>query len=455
VSIARPYLASLVLAGAWAAPSVLQAQVDSVDRFVEAYMRQRKVPGLAVAIVEGGRPVKVKGYGLANVEHRVPVTPETLFQSASVGKMFVAAGVLLLAEEEKLGLGDPVTRHLEGVPPAWSSITLRHLLSHTSGIPDYEAGQAGIDLRRDYSEAEMLQAFAKLQPIFAPGEEWSYSNTGYVLLGMIIRKVTGAHWGDYLARRIFQPLGMETARIISEADVIPNRAAGYQVVGGVLKNQDWVAPPWNTTADGSIYFSVLDLAKWDAALHKGVVLSDSSRRLAFTPVRFNDGTSASYGFGWFLGADPQPLMEHSGSWQGFKAAITRYLRDSVTVIVLANSASSETTSLSHRIAAAHNPRLAPRPRRAVAMMAEALREYEGAYRMPTGDTLRIRQADGKIAVSGIGPREVMFQPEGPDTVFMAGTESRIVFRRDPATRRVLWAGMRRSPSELVRAWKVH
>ena len=147
---------------------------------------------------------------------------------------------------------------------------MRHLLTHTSGIPDY--GPETVDFRKDYTEEELARLAFGLKLEFAPGSRWNYSNTGYVLLGIIVGKASGRFYGDLLAERVFAPLGMKTARVISEADIVPNRAAGYRLVDGQLKNQEWVAPKLNTTADGSLYLSVLDLVAWDRGLRAGAVL---------------------------------------------------------------------------------------------------------------------------------------------------------------------------------------
>jgi hypothetical protein len=157
---------------------VAEARADAIDRFVRSEMERQQIPGLALAIVKHGKIVKAKGYGLANIENAVPVIPETVFQSGSVGKQFTAAGVLLLAEEGKLGLDDPISRYLTNAPPAWQGITIRHLLNHTSGIPDYE-DQKDFNFRQDFTEAELVTLAAGLKPEFAPGSDWNYSNTGY------------------------------------------------------------------------------------------------------------------------------------------------------------------------------------------------------------------------------------------------------------------------------------
>ena len=279
ISVSTPrllgFLAVLVTFAATATPQ--RAATDPIDQWVESYMADNQVPGLALAVLEGGQIVKAKGYGLANIEHHVPVTPSTVFQSASVGKQFTAAGILLLVQDGKLALEDPISKYLRGAPKEWSKITVRHLLTHTSGIPDYGEDSTWLDLRRDYSEDELLHVISSHPLLRQPGEEWIYSNSGYTLLGMIIRAITGEHWGEFLRKRVFGPLGMETARVISEEDLVANRAAGYRLVDGGIRNQEWVAPSLNTVAEGSLYFTVLDLAKWDAALYREDLLSKASK----------------------------------------------------------------------------------------------------------------------------------------------------------------------------------
>src|SRR5262245_5374998 len=331
---------------------------DRIDGFVRAEMERQRVPGVAVAVVEDGKVVHTAGYGYANVEHRAPVGAETVFQSGSLGKQFTAAAVMLLVEDGKLSLSDPVAKHLPGAPESWRDITLTHLLTHTSGIPDYTAGT--IDLRRDYSEDELMRLAFGLELAFPPGSRWSYSNTGYLLLGIVIHKASGRFYGDLLRERVFEPLGMKTARIISEADIVPNRAAGYRLVDGELKNQEWVAPALNTTADGSLYLSVLDFVAWDAGLRRGAILSPGSWARVFEPVRLRSGKTYPYGFGWGLEeVAGQKVQRHGGAWQGFRTSIARYLGDGLTVVALANSADADPERFVEGIAAIVDPALAP------------------------------------------------------------------------------------------------
>lgn len=340
------------------------AGADAVDDFVRAQMERQKIPGLSLAVCRDGNLVKAQGYGLANVEHKVPAKPETVFQSGSVGKQFTATAVMLLVEAGKLGLDDPITKYFEGAPAAWNGITVRHLLTHTSGIKDWE-GEKDIDYRRDYSEDELAKLAMTLPPDFAPGTQWSYSNTAYVLLGILVRKASGQFYGDFLHERIFEPLGMDTTRVISEADIVPNRAAGYQLVEGQLKNQEWVSPSVNTTADGALYLTVLDLAKWDAGLHDDRLLKPGGLAQMWTPVRLAGGSSYPYGFGWGIDEQRgQRLIEHGGSWQGFRASIARYVERGLTVVALANLAQADPETIAHGVAGVLDPSLAlPDPRK--------------------------------------------------------------------------------------------
>ena len=334
---------------------------ESYEKKIEEYlskeMQAQQIPGVALAVVKDGKIVLARGYGLANVEHQVPVKPETIFQSGSTGKQFTATAVMMLVEEGKLSLEDKITKYFPDAPESWGKVTLRHLLTHTSGMTDYPPD---FDLRRDYTEDDLLQRIKAIPLAFQPGEKWSYSNLAYVTLGILIHKVSGKFYGDFLQERVFKPLDMSTARIISEADIIPNRAAGYRVANGQLKNQNWVSPSLNTTADGALYLTVYDMAKWDAALYTEKLLKRLSLEQMWTPVKLNDGKTFPYGFGWGLGnVRGHRVIEHGGSWQGFKAQISRYVDDKLTIILFANQTRANQTKLTHDIAAIINPELAP------------------------------------------------------------------------------------------------
>jgi CubicO group peptidase (beta-lactamase class C family) len=330
---------------------------DRVDEFIKAEMARQQVPGLSLAVVKDGRPLIVKGYGLANIEHQVPVKPETIFQSGSVAKQFTATAIMLLAGDQKLALDDKISKYLGEIPPSWKNITIRHLLGHTGGMTDYPPD---LDLRRDYTEDEMLSLIKGIPLAFAPGEKWQYSNLGYVTLGILIHKVTGKFYGDILSERIFRPFGMTTARVISESDIVPNRAAGYQLRRGEIKNQEWVSPSVNTTADGSLYLSALDMLRWDEALSGDKLLSRPALQQMWTPVKLKNGRSHGYGFGWSLrNVNGQALVEHGGAWQGFKAHIARYPDNRLTVIVFANLEQTNQSRIVHGVAAIVDPKLKP------------------------------------------------------------------------------------------------
>jgi N-acyl-D-amino-acid deacylase len=333
-----------------------RADTSAVDRFVLDEMRRQGIPGVAIGIVDHGR-VTTRGYGFANVENMVPVTDETIFESGSLGKMFTATAVMLQVEDGKLSLSDPITKFFPDAPASWRGITVRNLLNHTSGIPDYTT--SSFDYRKDYTEDELAHIAMQLTPEFPAGSRWNYSNTGYVLLGIIVHRVSGQFYGDVLKRRIFEPSGMHTARIIDEQAIVPNRAAGYQHVNGKLANQDWVAPALNTTADGSLYWSVRDLVAWDTAVMRRKVLRPESWKEILTPVRLTSGKTYPYGMGWGLEErGGKPLQEHGGSWQGFKTQLSRFIGDSLDIIVLANAAEANPARIADGIAAIIHPDLA-------------------------------------------------------------------------------------------------
>ena len=347
----------LVLATQYA----LAAQAsDEVAHVVRAEMEKQHIPGLALLVSRNGVPLRAEGFGLASLELNVPVKPETIFQSGSIGKQFTAAAVMLLVEEGNIGLNDPLAQYFPEGPGWWSGVTIREVLSHTAGFTDYPKD---FDLRKDYSEAELLKMLEAIPPAYPPGTRWAYSNLGYVTLGILIHRVSGQYFGDFLQERVFKPLGMSTTRIMSEADIIPNRAAGYRLENGQIKNQEWVAPSANSTADGSLYFTILDLAKWDAALYTEKVLKASSKREMWTVAALNDGkpNRAGYGFGWFVESqNGHRVVEHDGRWQGFSTQISRYLDDGLTVAILANQGNCDPHLIADEVAAIYLANPAPR-----------------------------------------------------------------------------------------------
>jgi CubicO group peptidase (beta-lactamase class C family) len=362
---------SAILAAVAVLPFV---RADEVDTYLAAEIERQRIPGISIAVLRHGELVKAQGYGLANVEHGVPVTAATVFQSGSIGKQFTAMLAMLLIEEGKLALGDRLADYIDGAPEAWRDITVRHLLTHTSGLSNAVYEQ--IDLRRDYTEDELSRAIAALPLDFPPGDRWSYSNSGYVMLGVLIGKVTGTFYGDLLRPKIFAPIGMTTARVISEADIVPNRAAGYRVADGELKNQDWVSPSLNTTADGALYLTALDMAEWETALAKNELLRPESLRLMWTPVMLNDGSTADYGFGWDVTEmRGHRVVQHGGRWQGFRTHIARYVDSGLTVVVLTNLSQANPARIAVGIAGLYEPELAPVKRTAIVMANEVLESY--------------------------------------------------------------------------------
>jgi CubicO group peptidase (beta-lactamase class C family) len=321
-----------------------------IDRLVSTEISRQRIPGMAVAVVKNGEVLVAKGYGFANLEHEVPVTTRSIFQAGSIGKQFTAAGIMLLEEQGKLRLDDEIARYLPHTKARWGSITVRHLLTHTAGIPDYEDE---VDTHRDFSERELTEFVGVMPRTSAPGEKFEYSNSGYMLLGVIIRTLTGKFHADFIRDSVFEPLDMTTARILTDADTVPHRVAGYQMSKGQILNQEWMSPTFNQTADGCFYLSLNDFLAWERAVRTRALLKPHSWSQIFTPVVLNNGKTHPYGFGWEITHQGGQMVHgHDGSFRGFEAILTRYLGDDVTIIVLANLADVDLAPITESIAKA-------------------------------------------------------------------------------------------------------
>ncbi len=366
------------------------AQTDKIDDFVKAEMRRQRLSGLSLAVVKEGKIIKAEGYGLANVEHNIAAKPETVYQIGSISKQIIAAGIMLLMQEGKVNLDDNISKFLEGTPDIWKEITVRHLLTHTSGIVR-EA--PGFDPYKIQNDADVIKTAYPLPLRFAPGEKWEYCNVGYFALAEIIRKVTGKPWGDYLHERLFQPLEMNATRTTSKTEVVPNRADGYAWKDGKLRNADIY---FALRPSGAFLSTVLDLAKWDAALYSDQFLKPSTREQMWTPVRLNSGTSYPYGFGWELNpVAGHKRVSHSGSLPGFRATISRFVDDKLTVIVLTNTDNADPGAVALGVAKTYIPELNP-PRTVAKVDPKIFDAYVGQYQLNSVITLTITRADEKL-----------------------------------------------------------
>jgi CubicO group peptidase (beta-lactamase class C family) len=328
----------------------LSAQVDEV---VRAQMREQNIPGVSLAVIRDGKVIKATGYGLANVELSVPMAPQMVFHSGSLAKAFTATAVMMLVEEGKIGLDDEISKYLPESPAKWNEVTIRRLLTHTSGIRDYfgEDGDELFDLHQNFTEDELVRKFAAQTMRFPTGEKWSYCNAGYIILGAVIHRVTGKFWFDFVKERIFDPLGMTSTRLISIDDIIPNRVSGYHMLNGQRKNDQWLAPSWCTTPDGSLYINVFDIAKWDAALYTEKLIKRSTLEQMWTPVKLQDGTTYPYGFAWRISeVNGHRRITHDGVDFAFTNRFARYVNDRLSVIVLINLGEDQEAAMPTRMA---------------------------------------------------------------------------------------------------------
>ncbi len=334
--------------------ATVAARADKVDDYVKAEMQKQRVPGLSLAVIKDGKIIKVEGYGLANVELNVPARPETVYKIGSVSKQFIASGIMLLIQEGRVSLDDKISKFLEGTPDTWKEITVRHLLTHTSGIVREAPGFDPLKIQND---ADVIKTAYPLPLRFAPGEKYEYCNVGYFTLAEIIRKVTGKPWAEFLNERLFLPLEMNATRTTTITEIVPNRANGYAWRDGKLQNADVY---FALRPSGAFLSSVLDLAKWDAALYTDRILKQSVRDQMWSPVKLNNGAPHPYGFGWELDTiGGHRRVHHGGSLPGFRAALARFVDDKLTVVVLTNGDNVNPMGIALGVADLYIPGLIP------------------------------------------------------------------------------------------------
>ena len=323
----------------WTAP----VWADQVDDIISEQMSTQHIPGLALAVIRDGKVVRFSGYGVSSVERRTPVTATTVFAIASISKQFLAAGIMLLVQEEKLSLDESLQRFLPDAPAAWRQITIRELLSHTSGLAQDIPGE------NRFETQPLLQAIRSAYGVplsFRPGESWQYSNLGYYVLAAVISRSSGESWPEFMTHRLFGPLGMTTTRTTSSN--VPNRATGYEWDGKRLDR----AREWGLRPSGAYLSSIDDMAKWDAALVSDFPLSSVSKNAMWTAVPIPTGNGFGYGFGWQIDTRAgKHVIYHGGGRSGFKAYFARFPNDHISFVILTNAGHCDPEPILWKVAA--------------------------------------------------------------------------------------------------------
>ncbi|MDQ6787728.1 MAG: serine hydrolase [Acidobacteriota bacterium] len=398
-----------------------------VDEYMNAAVHVDGFSG-SILVARDGQPVVSKGYGMANVELDVPNSPQTVFRLGSVTKQFTAMAIMMLQERGKLNVNDPACKYLSDCPAAWQPITVKNLLTHTAGVPNYTGFP-------DFAKTAVLPttnaamiAQLKDKPLeFAPGEKFAYSNSGYYLLGAIIERASGKSYADFLQENIFTPLGMKQTGYDVSARIIKNRAAGYARQGGEIVNaayMDMTIP----YAAGAMYSTTGDLLLWDQALYTEKLVSRKTLDEIFTPFKSN------YGYGWSISKkfDRQEIS-HGGGIYGFATEIDRFPADKVTVVVLSNVEGAPAGRIAGDLAAivfgaAYE---IPKERKEIAVDQKILEKYVGQYELAApkivvGFTLENGKLFGQVGGQG----KFSLSAESETVFFSKDVNLQITFTRD-------------------------
>ena len=338
--------------------AIVSTRADIVDERVKADMEREHIPGLAIAVITNGVIARAQGYGWANEEAKLPVTSQTLFQIQSVTKIFTATAIMLLAEENRINIDKRIGEYLKNLPAGWSNVTVRHLLTHTSGIKDF-INEPTVNLTNDITPGEIVKSLAELPLNFAPGQEYRYSNTGYQLLGMIIHALTGKEWHEFVRQRILVPAGMAATRVNALEIDCQDMATGYRWTKEGMRPGYPVAMSILSYPGGGLLSSVVDLAAWDKCLDRQILIKKPVLDEMWTGATLNDGTKANYGLGWateeFRG---RRYVSHGGAHMtGFKSTFMKFIDDAVTVVVLCNQRAANPGNIALRVADCYLPGL--------------------------------------------------------------------------------------------------
>ena len=398
----------------------------------------------SVLVARDGEVLLSEGYGFANLEWNVPNTPTTKFRLGSITKQFTAAAILLLAERGKLSIDDPIKKHMPNAPATWDSVTIYHVLTHTSGIPSFTSFPEYMTAKLQPSPAEKTVALFKDRPLdFAPGSQMSYSNSGYVLLGYLVEKISGQSYAAFLRDNIFTPLGMKDTGYDVNAEVIERRAAGYTPAAkGGFQNAPFVDMTIPGGA-GALYSTTEDLLRWTRGLFGGKLLTGASVQKMTTPFKNN------YAFGLVSSQrNGRTEIAHNGGIEGFNTKLMYYPVDKTTFVVLANVNSPAADQIADQLAAVYYGVSAmPATRNEVKLPLDVLAGYAGVYPLAPNFVLTMTVVDGALISRATGQPDVPLYAEAKDKFFARAVDATIEFVRD-ADGRISGLTLRQGDREL-------
>jgi len=407
MSTIQSRLSSALLTALLFVPSIVPVRADTIDDFVSAQMESKHIPGMAIAVVKDGKPVKVSGYGVVNVETKTPVTADSVFFIGSVSKQIIAATIMQLVNDGKLSLDDVAVKYLDAAPDAWKGITVRHLLTHTSGLV---RESPGFNPMKAVNEADVIKAAYATPLVFKTGEKWQYSNLGYFVLAEIISKVSEKPWPDVVGERVFAKLNMTATGTVEPSPPIPPRVTGY-----VYRNDKYSAALRYAALrpSGAFQSTLNDMIKWDAALNQATILPEQTLDAMWTPVTLSDGTSQPYGYGFQIEQyGSHRVISHGGSLSGFRSWYLRLPDDNISVIVLTNNEIAPTDAIAAGVASQYVNELFPKYEY-VAVASDKLATLIGSYQLQGGRSVEIAAAENGLLLKFAGGFELLMLPSGP------------------------------------------
>jgi len=413
-------------------PKVQESLAAKIDALLAPVYKIGE-PGAALLVVKDGQVLVRKAYGTADLELGVGLEPDMVFRIGSMTKQFTAVAILMLMEQEKLGLNDPITKFLPDYPTQGRTITVEHLLTHTSGIKDYTSLPEWLPLwRKDMSLTELIALFKDKPMDFEPGERWRYCNSGYVLLGAIIEKASGMSYEAFLQQAIFSPLGLKHTYYGSASRIIPLRIPGYGPGSdNTFLNAEYLSMT-QPYAAGSLLTNVDDLAVWNDALLSGRLIKRETLEKAWTPYKFKDGTSAGYGYGWAIGKyEGHRMIIHGGGINGFLSAGILFPEDRLFVTLLTNSAIVARMPYKFSLPIAALALGKPFEPKVVSVPEKALAPLAGVYVNAWKEEFFVRVDGARVQISGPKIAWTVVLPLSPDVFFVDdGMMVRVEFKRN-------------------------